>query len=79
MFRLDVVLIRGNYFEHNAHKSSHYSSHLHAFYILFLVINIMFSYFTAVLMGWAKFGSYIYFGYCICIVYVNYQIIIYIF
>ena len=39
----------------------------------------MFSYFTAVLMGWAKFGSYIHFGYYICIAFVNYQIIIYIF
>ena len=57
MFRLDAVLIRGNYFKHNAHKAAIIVVHLHAFYILFLVINIMFSYFTAVLMCWVKFGD----------------------
>ena len=78
-FRLDAVLIRGNYFEHNANKAAIILVICMLFYILFLVINIMFFCFTAVLMGWAKFGSYIHFGYCLCIAYVNYQIIIYIF
>ena len=64
MFRLDAVLIRGNHFEHNAHKAAIILCHLHAFYIFILVINIIFSCFTAVLMGWVKFGYYIHFGYC---------------
>ena len=75
MFRLDAVLIWGNHFRHNAI----YSSHLHAFYIFVNVINVIFSYFTAVLMGWVKFGVHIDFGLYLYNCYVIYQIIIYIF
>ena len=78
MFRLDAVLIRGNHFR-QCPQSSHYSSHLHAFYTFVHLINAMFSYFTAVLMGWVKFGSYTHFGLYLCNYYVKYQIIIYIF
>ena len=79
MFRLDAVLIRGNYFEHNAHKAAIILVICMLLIYLFLLLMLYFLVFTAVLMGWVKFGSSIDFGYCICIVYVNYQIIIYIF
>ena len=52
---------------------------LHAFYIYVNVINVIFSCFTAVLMGWGKFGTSIDFGYHVCNFYVIYQIVIYIF
>ena len=73
-----MVLIWGHLFRHNAQQSSHYSSHCMLFIYIY-VINVIFSCFTAILMGWAKFVTYIHFGYCICNFYVIYQIIIYIY
>ena len=42
------------------------------------VINVIFSCFTAVLMGWVKFETSPHFGYHVCNFYVIYQFIIYI-
>ena len=63
MFRLDAVLIRQNHFRHNAHKAAIILVNCMLFYIFILVVDI-FSCFTAVLMGWVKFGYDIHFGYC---------------
>ena len=79
MFRIDVVLIRGNHFEHNAHKAAIILVNCMLFIYLFLLLMLYFSCFTAVLMGCVKFGSYIHFGQYQCNYYVKYQIIIYIF
>ena len=64
MFRLDEVLIRGNHFRHNAHKAAIILVNCMLFIYIFYVINTIFSCFTAVLMGWVKFGCYIHFDYC---------------
>ena len=68
----------GNHFRHNAHKAAIILV-IAAFYIFVNVINVIFSYFTAVLMGWVKFGVHINFGSYPCKYYVIYQIVIYIF
>ena len=52
----------GNHFRHNAHKAAIILVICMFFYIFVNVINAIFSYFTAVLMGWVKFGSHIDFG-----------------
>ena len=61
MFRLDAVLIWGNLFRHNAHKAAIIIV-IACIYIYVNVIKVVFSCFTAVLMGWVKFGTSIDFG-----------------
>ena len=78
MFGLDAVLRLGNLFRHNAHKAAIILV-IACFYIYVNVINVICSCFTAVLMGWVKFGTYIDFGSYLCNCYVIYQIVIYIF
>ena len=78
MFRLHVDLRLGNHFRHNAHKATIILV-IACFFIFVNAINVIFSYFTAVLMGWVKFGVHIYFGLYLYNCYVIYQIIIYIF
>ena len=78
MFGLDAVLRWRNPFRHNAHKAAIILV-IACFYIYVNVINVIFSCFTAVLMGWAKFGTSIDFGSYLCNCYVIYQIVIYIF
>ena len=78
MFRLDVVLRWGNLFRHDAHKAAIILV-IACFYIYVNVINIIFSCFTAVLMGWVKSGTSIDFGSHVYNFYVIYQIVIYIY
>ena len=54
MLGLDAVQYRGHHFRHNAHKAAYYTNCCMLFICLY-VINHIFSYFTAVLMGWEKF------------------------
>ena len=79
MFRLDAVLRWGNLFRHNAHKAAIILVIACFSYIYINVINVIFSCFTAVLMGWVKCGTSIDFGSHVCNFYVTYQIVIYIF
>ena len=73
----------GNLFRHNAHKSAIIliiACFIYIYiYIYVNVTNVIFSCFTAVLMGWAKFGTSIDFGSHVCNFYVIYQIVIYIY
>ena len=69
----------GNHFRHNAHKAAIILVICMLFYIFVNVINVISSYFTAVLMGWAKFGIHIDFGLYLYNCYEIYEIIIYIF
>ena len=69
----------GNLFRHNAHKVAIILVIACFLYIFVLLMLYFLVFFTAVLMVWMKFGTYIHFGYCICNFYVIYQIIIYIF
>ena len=61
MIWLDAVLRWGNLFKHNAHKAAIILV-IACFYIYVNIINVTFSCFTAVLMGWVKFGTSIDFG-----------------
>ena len=75
MFRLDAVLIWGHLFGHNTHKAAIILV-IACFLYIFMLLMLYFLVFTAVLMGWVKFGTYMHFGYCISNCYVIYQIII---
>ena len=57
MFRLDAVLIWGHLFRHNAHKAAILLVTTCFIYIYIYVINVIFLVFTAVLIGWEKFGT----------------------
>ena len=65
MFRLDAVLIWGHLFGHNAHKAAIILVTA-CFIYIFMLFMLYFLGFTAVVMGWVKFGTYIHFGHCIC-------------
>ena len=65
MFRLDAVPIWGEPFRHNAHKAAIILV-IACFLYIFMLLMLYFLVFTAVLMGWAKFGTSIHFGYCTC-------------
>ena len=67
MFRLDVVLIWGHLFRHNAHKQPLFLL-LHASYI-YMLLMLYFLVFTAVLMGWVNLGLNNHFGCCICLIF----------
>ena len=68
----------GHLFRHNTHKAAIIL--VIAFFLYtFMLVMLYFLVFTAVLMGWVKFGTSVHFGYCICNFYVIYQIIIYIY
>ena len=56
MFRLDTVLIWGHLFRHNAHKAATILV-IACFLYIFLILMLYFLVFTAVLMGWVKFGT----------------------
>ena len=71
MFRIDAVLRWGNLLRHNAHKAAIILVIAYFLYICW-VINVIFSCFTAVVMGWTKFGTSIDFGSHVCKFYVIY-------
>ena len=60
-----MVLRWGDVFRHNAHKAAIILV-IPCFYIYVNVINAIFSSFTAVLVGWVKFGISIDFGAHLC-------------
>ena len=57
MFRLDAVLIWGHLFRHTAHKAAIILVSA-CFIYIFMLLILYFLVFTAVLMGWAKFGTF---------------------
>ena len=62
MFRLDGDLRWGTILDIMPTKQPLFKP-LHAFFNIFVnAINVIFSYFTAVLMGWVKFGVHVDFG-----------------
>ena len=79
MFRLDAVLIWATFIDIMPTKQPLIILVITCFLYIFMLLMLYFLVFKAVLMGWAKFGIYIHFGYCICNFYVIYQIIIYVF
>ena len=53
-----MVLIWGHLFRHNSHKAAIILVIAHFIYIyIFMLLMLCFLGFTAVLMGWAKFGT----------------------
>ena len=56
MFRINVVLIWGLLFRHNAHKAAIILV-IACFIYTFMLLKLYFFVFTAVLMSWVKFGT----------------------